>query len=155
MLFVTGGGNGGRRTPLASPVTRFTFDDNFRPLTKPSSLKKPSLESKNYSPSKNKKQVRFGQVSQKIFYPVAQLYHLDSWPSYLRLLSPAHLLCLFIISLSMAMGGCVAYPLGFRTIALLMWLVSFLVVSVLVVLGSAIFVKKGGAGGFGKILTSV
>ena len=86
-----------------SPVTRFTFDDDWRPLTKPSSLKKPSLGGKKESPSKYKKQVRFGQVSQKvmaqlwrrfvfcysmftfqIFYPVAHLYHLDSWPSSLR-----------------------------------------------------------------------
>ena len=49
-----------------SPVTRFTFDDDWRPLTKPSSLKKPSLGGKKESPSKYKKQVRFGQVSQKV-----------------------------------------------------------------------------------------
>ena len=42
-----------------------------------------------------------------------------------------------------------------RTAALLMWFVSFLVVSVLAVLGAAIMVKKGGPGGFGKILTRV
>ena len=42
-----------------------------------------------------------------------------------------------------------------RVIALLLWFVSFLVVSVLVVLGMAIIVKKGDKGGFGNILTRV
>jgi len=155
MTFLTTGGFGGRLTPLASPVTRFTFDDNYRPLTKQSSLRKPSLGSNNNSPSKNRKHVSFGQASSKIFCPLAQLYHLDSWPAYLRLLSPAHLLFLFITSLLMAIGGCVAYPLGSRITASLMWLVSGLLVSVLMVLGITIIVKKGGQGGFGKILTSV
>merc|ERR1712179_2634 len=106
-------GVGERLTPLASPVTRFTFDDGFRPLTaKPSALNKPGLGGQNLSPSKNRKHVRFSGINQKIFYPVAQLYHLDSWPSYLRLLSPAHLLLLFLVSLSTGIGGCIAYPLG-------------------------------------------
>merc|ERR1712112_148513 len=125
----------GRLTPLASPVTRFTFDSGFKPLTRPSSLRKPGLN-QSVSPSKSRKHVRLSGVTQKIFYPVAQLYHLDSWPSYLRLLSPAHLLFLFLISLSTGIGGCIAYPLGCRIVAMMLWLVSFLV-SVLVVLGMA------------------
>ena len=117
LLFLSSSGVGERLTPLgiwnqccftalkvtisASPVTRFTFDDGFRPLTntKQSALKKPGLGGQNMSPSKNRKHVRFSGINQKvsetglrpshtelfqIFYPVAQMYHLDSWPSCLR-----------------------------------------------------------------------
>eukprot|EP00092_Neocalanus_flemingeri_P005169 GFUD01005558.1.p1 GENE.GFUD01005558.1~~GFUD01005558.1.p1 ORF type:complete len:181 (+),score=24.89 GFUD01005558.1:42-584(+) len=166
LLLTSGGmGLGARLTPLASPVIKFTFDNDWtdwRPLTKPSSLKKKEIGQKKMSPSKYKK-VRFNHVKQtktifissKFFYPVAQLYHLDSWPSYLRLLAPAHLVLLFLCSLSMAIGGCLVYPLGFRTLGLLLWLVSSLIVSVLAVLGAAIMVKRGGTGGLGRILTRV
>eukprot|EP00092_Neocalanus_flemingeri_P005170 GFUD01005559.1.p1 GENE.GFUD01005559.1~~GFUD01005559.1.p1 ORF type:complete len:170 (+),score=40.50 GFUD01005559.1:42-551(+) len=155
LLLTSGGmGLGARLTPLASPVIKFTFDNDWRPLTKPSSLKKKEIGQKKMSPSKYKK-VRFNHISQKFFYPVAQLYHLNSWPSYLRLLAPAHLVLLFLCSLSMAIGGCLVYPLGFRTLGLLLWLVSSLIVSVLAVLGAAIMVKRGGTGGLGRILTRV
>merc|ERR1712183_1044696 len=116
---------------------------------------KPRIGLLKESPSKYKKQVHYKHVNQRFFYPVAHLYHLDSWPASLRLLSPAHLVLMFLTSLSMAVGGCIAYPLGFRTLGLLMWLVSSLIVSVLALVGAAIMVKRGGKGGLGRIQTRV
>eukprot|EP00092_Neocalanus_flemingeri_P040835 GFUD01044454.1.p1 GENE.GFUD01044454.1~~GFUD01044454.1.p1 ORF type:complete len:161 (+),score=41.51 GFUD01044454.1:72-554(+) len=154
MMFLTSGGVGPRlATPLASPVIKFTFDDDWRPLTKSAALEKQKIGETKKSPSKIKKKFLFYHVNQKFFYPIAQMYHLDSWPSYLRLLSPAHLVLLFLSSLSMAVAGCLAYPLGLRTVALVMWLMSFLMVSILAVLGAAIIAKKGGKGGLGRILS--
>merc|ERR1712183_158178 len=134
-----------------------TFDDDWRPMTmtKSSPPKKQRIGVQNESPSKYKKEVRFKQVNQRFFHPFAQLYHLNSWPSSLRLLSPAHLVLLFLASLSMAVGGCLAYPLGFRTVGLLLWLLSSLMLAILAVLAAAIMVKKDGKGGFGRILTRV
>merc|ERR1719186_1358749 len=107
-------------------------------ITKSSPPKKQRIGVQTESPSKYKKQVHYKHVNQRFFHPFAQLYHLNSWPSSLRLLSPAHLIFLFLTSLSMAFGGCLAYPLGFRTVGLLLWLMS----SLLAVLAAAIMVKR-------------
>eukprot|EP00092_Neocalanus_flemingeri_P071288 GFUD01087607.1.p1 GENE.GFUD01087607.1~~GFUD01087607.1.p1 ORF type:complete len:135 (-),score=25.19 GFUD01087607.1:61-423(-) len=90
--------------------------------------------------------------NQQTFSPIAQLYNLHSWPL-LRHLSPAHVMLLFVISLSLAVAGCLAYPLGHRTVGLLMWLVSSLIVCVLAVPGAAIMVKRRGKEGLGRIKT--
>merc|ERR1712096_110417 len=124
-------------------------------ITKSSPPKKQRIGVQKESPSKYKKQVHYKHANQRFFHPFAQLYHLSSWPSSLRLLSPAHLVLLFLASLSMAVGGCLAYPLGFRTVGLLLWLMSFLMVAILAVLAATIMVKKEGKGGFGRILTKV
>ena len=156
-MFLTINNLGNGISPLASPVHSFTFDTTWKPLTssRKSSLK-PSLSlTRKDSPSK-KKNVRFSDVvSQKFFYPVAQSYHLDSWPSSLRLLSPAHLACLFFVSLLLGIGGCVAYPLSYKGVAFLLWSGSLIVISILCMLATTIIVKRSNAGGFGKILSRV
>eukprot|EP00092_Neocalanus_flemingeri_P049903 GFUD01057500.1.p1 GENE.GFUD01057500.1~~GFUD01057500.1.p1 ORF type:complete len:100 (+),score=22.63 GFUD01057500.1:58-357(+) len=88
----------------------------------------------------------------QMFSLIAQLYSLHSWPL-LRHLSPAHVILLFVISLSLAVAGCLAYPLGHRTVGLLMWLVSSLIVCVLAVPGAAIMMKRRGKEGLGRIKT--
>ena len=81
----------------------------------------------------------------QLFNPVVQIYDLNTWPSSLRLISPAHLVTLFLISLVVAVTGCVLFPLGYLVPSLLCLLLSLLILGGLTILAVSIFLQRKGS----------
>ena len=76
---------------------------------------------------------------------MVQIYDLNTWPSSLRLISPAHLVSLFLLSLVVAVAACVLFPLGYTTLSLLCLLVSLTILGGLTVLAVSIFLQRKGS----------
>ena len=130
-------------TPSVSPITSFTFDHNWNPLNvQPKSiLKKPKLSERSSTRYCTKK-IHFSRFNEIMFYPVNHLYHLDAWPSSLRLLTLAHMVILLVSSLSLSLGGCLAYTLDLRFIAFIMWLSSCPLTVALIGICTCFFIKN-------------
>ena len=80
----------------------------------------------------------------QLFNPVVQIYDLNTWPSTLRLVSPAHLGTLFLLSLLLAISGCVLFPLGYLGPSMLCLLLSLLILGGLTILAVSIFLQRKG-----------
>ncbi|XP_023336121.1 uncharacterized protein LOC111707276 isoform X2 [Eurytemora carolleeae] len=127
-------------SPLVSPSVRFSFEDAEWKTMKKSSLKKPRIQSMS-TPSKQKK-VRFDNVAEQMFYPVAQFYN-EGFLVTDKEITRQGLFLILSISLGLVVSGSLAYCAGMYMVASILGFISFLLVLAVlgVVLGN-IFKKK-------------